>query len=83
MKSEKHRIKDYGLRIRENIAGSQRTVMCNVEPLLPWIPTPAPDPDPGFAGMTESTNSDGVMGGRQETDKKSGRGLPPDVRSRG
>ncbi len=47
------RIKEYGL--RENIVGSRRTVMCNVEPLLRWIPAPALEPDPGFTGMTTHT----------------------------
>jgi len=36
---------------------SQTTVASNVELLIRWIPAPALDPDPGFAGMTNATVS--------------------------
>jgi len=36
---------------------SQTTVVSNVKLLLRWIPAPALDSDPGFAGMTNATVS--------------------------
>ena len=40
---------------RRKTVVSRKTAASNVELLLRWIPAPALDPDPGYAGMTMPT----------------------------